>query len=152
MIGRQIKTRIPCRDIALRDINIDDKIVQDANHEQKYISKSVYDRLTSAQPLHDLKPDTDVRLRRDGSWSPNKYTVVGKASTPRSYIIRDQETGRSFRRNRRQLLPTPVELPKDQSDKLITPSDVTDGAASDNSRPKRVSKLPAKYADYDMRR
>jgi transposase InsO family protein len=169
MLGRQVRTNLPTRDSALRDVKPSDSDIKLANQQTKWVAKQIYDK--SATPLPELQPGTPVRLRREGEWSKNKYYVVRKASTPRSYILNDPETGRDLRRNRRQLLPTPINNDNDpnrdeptrdnhndteQSQPSTDDNDqrssslVTNPSDGPRSRPIRNCGPPSRYRDFYM--
>lgn len=107
MLRRQVRTTIPCTDYALKNVDIDERRVRENENEYRSLMKHYYDRNASANPLPPLSRDSPVRLRRNGEWTEGTYSVVDRASTPRSYIIRDDQSGKQFRRNRRQLLAVP---------------------------------------------
>jgi len=145
MLGRQVRTNIPCHETALKDIPVDDEDIRQANQQAKYIAKQYYDRHATAKPLPDLPEGSPVRMRKDGEWTVKEYNVHGKANTPRSYVISDPDTGRMFRRNRRQLLASSDQTHNDQQP-LQNDSNIR------TLRPRGELKPPMRFDDYDMKR
>ena len=80
-----------------------DKEIRHAGTVQRPVYKQKYANQHSVG-LPDLNPGDNVRIRRDNMWLL-KGTVINKHHTPRSYIIKTTD-GKTFRRNRQQLLKT----------------------------------------------
>jgi len=79
------------------------------------------------------------------------YKVVGNASTPRSYIVLNEKTGRAFRRNRRQLLPAIKEANANASQ--LPPVNISDNTDNNpinidrrTTSSGRVVKAPERYS------
>ena len=94
LMGRKPRTRItlskPCRK---------DSKIKGALQKRQVKSKTRYDKSSRTLPTLQTNEKVRVRDHKTGKWFPG--VVVGKADTPRSYVV--DQSG-AIRRNRRDLM------------------------------------------------
>ena len=122
LMGRQLRTSIPVMVSTLQTRWDKSKQLRDFQDNIKTRQTVDYDRYHRAQPLSTLSAGDPVWV-----WVQDAKiggTVVGKAGTPRSYLVQTPTT--CLRRNQRHLVPTPnVTLePMPTENRIIEDSDV----------------------------
>ena len=121
LFSRQVRTQVPVHPIMLVPQVCKDVHLLLERRQAKY--KEFYDR--GAKQLPPLKEGDSVRFRKPGDKHLAPTVVKGEHEAPRSYVITD-ETGKEYRRNRRQIHLT-QEPPTTLSEYLNDDSDsVTD--------------------------
>ena len=167
-MSRQLRSKLPVTQDMLKPSVVSAQAELRARQTEY---KRQYDK--SARPLSELQPGDVVRYRHGKQWEP--AIVKGTAGFPRSYII--EHEGGELRRNRRHLMKTaetpplflpPVEVPDSQTREV--PSGVSHGsppkpspalppaeppplppsprAVPETARPRRQTKVPARFSDY----
>ena len=121
LFSRQVRTQVPVHPIMLVPQVCKDVHLLLERRQAKY--KEFYDR--GAKQLPPLKEGDSVKFRKQGDKHLAPTVVKGEHEAPRSYVITD-ETGKEYRRNRRQIHLT-QESPTTLSEYLNDDSDsVTD--------------------------
>jgi hypothetical protein len=100
--GRRAQTRLPVADSLLKPAVIEPAVVHDRMMEYRRKQKLYYDR--GAKPLKPIEPGVAVRVRTPGGWKPAEH--VKPHDLPNSHIIKAGEQGRTYRRNRRDMMTT----------------------------------------------
>ena len=120
LMCRQLRTSIPVMASTLQPRWDESKQLRDRQENIKTRQTVDYDRYHRAQPLSTLSAGDPVWVQD----AKIGVTVVGKAGTPRSYLVQTPTT--CLRRNRRHLMPTPnVTLePMPTENRVIEDSDV----------------------------
>ena len=98
LFSRQVRTQVPVHPIMLVPQVCKDVHLLLERRQAKY--KEFYDR--GAKQLPPLKEEDSVRFRKPGDKHLAPAVVKGEHEAPRSYVITD-ETGKEYRRNRRQI-------------------------------------------------
>ena len=101
LMDRQVRTSIPVIASTLQPRWDESKQLRDRQEIIKTRQTVDYDRYHRAQPLSTLSAGDPVWVQD----AKIGGTVVGKAGTPRSYLVQTPTT--CLRRNRRHLVPTP---------------------------------------------
>ena len=171
LMSRRLKTKLPVVESELMP-----SVVSNANDLQKRQDtyKRYYDRGT--KQLSNLAVGDSVRVLQGRRWEP--AVVSNTACAPRSYIVTTPR-GYSYRRNRYHLQdvnePPPVVQPVSPSDdspshnrpqvpdvsvsndqrladsSMMTETDLTKTMSTQGARRStRVSKLPAKFKDFEV--
>ena len=119
LMGRQLRTSIPVMAGTLQPRWDESKQLRD-RQDIKSRQTVDYDRYHRAQPLSTLSAGNPVWVQD----AKIEGTVVGKAGTPRSYLVQTPTT--CLRRNRRHLVPKPnVTLePMATENRVVEDSDV----------------------------
>ena len=113
LMGRELRTTIPIlpRTLTPKWPNMERVSSHVKSSQQSY--KQQYDRRHGVSTLRFLKVGDQVRLSGAKEWSkPTK--VIKQHDAPRSYIV-ESESGRMYRRNRRDLQALPSEESTSQS-------------------------------------
>jgi len=105
-MGRRLNSVLPCTPQQLALQTIEPKKVMESIEEAKEENMKYYNR--GVRDLPELQPNDPVRIQMNGEWV--KGRVIKLAGTPRSYIV-EGPGGRQYRRNRKHLKKTPVQLP-----------------------------------------
>ena len=103
LMSRRTRTMIPTHRRLLVPQPVDRDHVLKTLHHRQYNSKSNYDK--QSRDLPPLEVGERVRFRPNGEKEWRKAEV-----TPRSYMLED-EYGRAYRRNRRQIISVPNDSP-----------------------------------------
>lgn len=111
MTGRHIRTTLPMLENKLQSEPVNKQSILQKDMQTKSSYKFFHDRHYSAQPLPELLPGQDVKVKLDGekTWKTSAK-VLSKCEEPRSYLVK-MDNGTVSRRNRRhlQLVPDPTE-------------------------------------------
>ena len=101
LVGRQARTLLPVLSAHLEPKTIDPNIVVRELEKEKQRDKANFDRgtrhlpaLACSEPVRMLDPHEDI-------WK--RGTVVQVLPYPRSYLVKDSESGAIYRRNRQML-------------------------------------------------
>ncbi|XP_046348751.2 uncharacterized protein K02A2.6-like [Haliotis rufescens] len=81
LMGRKLRTSLPCHPTQLQSKHVDVKRFKQTESVKKLIMKDQYDHHHNVRPMSELKPGDCVWVNQSES------KVVGKADTPRSYIV-----------------------------------------------------------------
>ena len=102
LMSRMLRSKLPTASRLLKPhvVNTKGKL-----QIRQQLQKAYYDK--SAHPLPSLKQGDAIRIRRGQTWETG--IVIGKATTPRSYIVSSQ--GTTYRRNRKHLVRTGERTP-----------------------------------------
>ncbi|XP_067945267.1 uncharacterized protein [Watersipora subatra] len=139
MLGADVRTSLPRR---LTKPNVNTERILGNSLQTKMSAKRHYDQSALNQPLNQLTSGSPVRVRTNGEWSDQIYDLMGTAGTSRSYIVQNQQTGRRFRRNRHQLLPSQTAQSSDSS-----PSDLTAQCSPQPLTPSQLANPPLPIID-----
>jgi len=139
MLGTDVRTNLPKR--APATIVNHDKLLESDLHA-KLAAQTHYNQTALQEPLSQLTPTIPVRVRKDNYWSEQTYKVVGNANAPRSYIVLNEKTGRTFRCNRCQLLPAIKEAVNISDNMDNNPINIDRRTTSSG----RVVKVPERYS------
>jgi len=114
-MSRRLNSVLPSTPEQLTPKIIDPNIVIEKIKQKQHVSKEYYDK--GARQLCELQPNDSIRMQVQNRWVPG--TVVRKANTPRSYVVRGLN-GQEYRRNRKHLRkvnePSPVPVDIDDID------------------------------------
>ena len=102
LMGRPVRTTLPLQNSIQKSITD----TRGSLIKKQLKQKQFYDRGTRL--MTDLEIGDKVYMRKDKIWE--KSTVTKIDDTPRSYSVRDDKSGKEYRRNRIELKP----VPKDQ--------------------------------------
>ena len=153
LFSRQVRTQVPVHPIMWVPQVCKDVHLLLERRQAKY--KEFYDR--GAKQLPPLKEGDSVRVRKPGDKHLAPAVVKGEHEAPRSYMITD-ETGKEYRRNRRQIHltqepPTTLsEYLNDDSDSVTDqcdvnlPSIVSRWVGTDNYQQQSVSRSASLYS------
>ena len=117
-LGRKLKTTLPARTKTLKHAKHSKKHHKQMTERQNK-QKHYFDRKAS-NTLSSFKPGDPVMMKFGDTWK--KAEIVKPHSTPRSYIVRDEQNVQ-YRRNRILLRPTHVQSKPNDSDRLKTQTD-----------------------------
>ena len=111
LMGRQIRSRVPCLASQLRPKPVPPETVQARDRLAKQRDKRYYDRRHGVRELPRLEPGQPVMVKVDEQRRPwtKAATVLGSDGN-RGYLIQGREGGQ-YRRNRKHLLAVP-QLPE----------------------------------------
>ncbi|XP_029054611.2 uncharacterized protein K02A2.6-like [Osmia bicornis bicornis] len=147
LMSRNLRTNIPCTFEYLkpRITCVQDRQILIQLREQ---SKVYYDR--QARKRHELTAGREVMFKKlpQAEWIPG--TIVEKAGTPRSYIVKE-ENGKKFVRNEFHLMPRGVreEGQQDKMEEIKEEASQIEmsGQKEIVQRPKREIRLPVRYRE-----
>ena len=152
MMGRQIRTTIPCLDKHLEPHWPPHTVVRANDDRAKRSYEYYYNRHHSTRPLPPLTEGQRVLVRTDKekSWA-TKATVVQSEVTPRSAVVQTDQ-GSTLRRNRQYLRPIPSHSGQDTNQGSAPSPDTESGndpplgatAGQSTTRSGRIVKPPAK--------
>ena len=107
LMGRQIRSRVPCLARELRPKQVAPETVQARDRLAKQRDKKYYDRRHGARELPKLAPGQPVLVRVDEQRRPwKKAATVLRDDGNRGYLIQGRDGG-LYRRNRKHLLAVP---------------------------------------------
>ena len=112
-MSRRLRSVLPITLNQLTPEVIDPSHVSEQLDKKQLLRKQYYDQ--GSRPLNELKPRDPVYMQAGNHWIP--ATVIQKANTPHSYIVRTTE-GHTYRRNRRHLKISPTQ--EQRSDHSMT--------------------------------
>lgn len=162
MFNRRLKTKLPIVERLLKPQLIDEHQIERQIQAKKEKYSEYYNR--SVRDYKELNLGDNVVVRKD-KWEPAK--VVGRADTPRSYIIRD-ENNQLLRRNRVHLRPSlnkaviknyDEEMVEKVNEKINSETERAPKITEYNSnardmvdapKARRERCLPSKFKDYIM--
>ena len=98
LMSRHLRSVLPATPNQLTPKIIEPSQVIEQLEKKQRIHKKYYDQ--GSRPLSELKPNDPVYMQAGNRWIP--ATVIQKANTPHSYIIKTTE-GCTYRRNRQHL-------------------------------------------------
>ena len=119
LMGRKLRTRLPCKASELRPKAINHADVRDSMISRQALMKEHYDQ--GSKELQPLNPGDRIRVRKADVWVPG--TVCDQADTPRSYHIKTEQGGIT-RRNRRDLMVIPKTTTILPSERPVTDNDL----------------------------
>ena len=96
LYGRQLRSILPSANHHLQQNLPNMPQIVKRRQVMQARQKEYYDR--SARPLNPLQVEDQVHLQMNNKWQEGK--IIGKADSPRSYIVETQDGG-TYRRNRR---------------------------------------------------
>lgn len=110
MICRHLRTTLPVIESSLEPTVYDPEMVRQRDFATKVGYSGSYNRRHGVRELEPLQPGQPVAIKTDRQkdWT-HQGRIVGEADAPRSYQV--ETPSGSLRRNRRHLLPLPVETP-----------------------------------------
>ena len=117
-LGRKLKTTLPARTKTLKHAKHSKKHHKQMTERQNK-QKDYFDRKASNK-LSSFKPGDPVMMKFGDTWK--KAEIVKPHSTPRSYIVKDEQNVQ-YRRNRILLRPTHVQSKPNDSARLRTLTD-----------------------------
>ncbi|XP_021374310.1 uncharacterized protein K02A2.6-like [Mizuhopecten yessoensis] len=103
LMNRRPRNALPASENILKPSTYDSKKVKQHMDAQKAKQKVFYDQRRGVKELSPLEDGTEIRMKTPGTKALTPGTVVQKSDKPRSYIVRSNESGRLFRRNRKHL-------------------------------------------------
>ena len=141
-LNRQLKTSLPTKTKLLKSKIQSATKIKKKLQERQQKQKFYFDKKAGKQ-LSTLKPGDHVFMSFGDTWKPAE--VVNKHSTPRSYIVRDEQN-RTYRRNRNLLRPTKYHFNRDHTDNdytsLVSDAKAPEAKASDTNP--QIPKSPQK--------
>ena len=149
-MSRHIRSVLPATPNQLTPKIIEPSQVSEQLEKKQRIHKKYYDQ--GSRPLSELKQNDPVYMQAGNHWIPT--TVIQKANTPHSYIIKT--TGRSYCRNRRHLKTSQTQGQRSAHNALTISIDELNDAIMTSpaglSQPVTSSgrpvKIPTRFQDY----
>ena len=113
MLNRKMRTTLPMLSKTLEHKVHDEAKIHREHGEAQQRNAYYYNRRHGSKPLPILEEGQTVRVKteKDSNWS-EPAVVLGKADSPRSYIV--QTNKGTIRRNRKHLMEIPSETPTEE--------------------------------------